>query len=138
MNYFYIFLLILFVGLGYYAVNYYIKKYNKKSKDFIENNEFKNTKKKLGDVYFFYTTWCPHSRTSMKVWDNLVSKYKDDNFKLNFIKVDCDKETDIASEYNIKEYPSIIMEINKKRFVYDTNLEETTFIKFSNAVYESL
>ena len=138
MNYFYIILFILLAILGYYLVNYFLKSYHSKKTEFVENNEYKNEPKKMGKVFLFYTTWCPHCKPTLKKFDDIYSKFNDDRFLLDFIKVDCDKETDLASEYKVKEYPTIIMELDGKRFIYDTNLEESTFLKFSNAVIESL
>ena len=44
----------------------------------------------------------------------------------------------MASDYNIKEYPTIILVINDKRYVYDANLSELTLYKFLEAVTNSL
>lgn len=138
MNYFYIILFILLLALGYYLVTYYLKSHNTDKKKFIENNEYENIKKKTGNVYLFYTTWCPHCKTTIEKWDDINNKFSDERFKLNFMKIDCEKQPGLASKYNITEYPTIIMIIDGKKFIYDTNLEENTFIQFSNAVIESL
>lgn len=138
MNYFYIILFILLVAFGYYLVTYYLKTYKSKKTEFVENNEYKNTQTKSGKAFLFYTTWCPHCKPTIKKWDEIYSKFNDDRFQLNFVKVDCDKQPDIASKYGVKEYPTIMIEIEGKKFIYDTNLEESTFIKFSNAVIDSL
>ena len=40
----------------------------------------------------------------------------------------------MASKYNIKEYPTIILEKDGKKIVFDANLTEQSFIKFVKAV----
>ena len=40
----------------------------------------------------------------------------------------------MATEFNIKEYPTIILVMNNKKYVYDANLSELTLNKFLQAV----
>ena len=53
---------------------------------------------------------------------------------MNYIKVDCEKEKNLATSYDIKEYPTIILEKDGKKIVFDAELSEASFLKFMKAV----
>lgn len=137
MNYFYIGLIILFIAIGGYMTYQFIYNKNINKKKFIPNKEFELEDKTNGDLYFFFTEWCPYSKKSEKVWDEIKREYTSDNLKLNFIKVDCDNNKKMASDFNIKEYPTIILVMNNKKYVYNANLEKVTLNKFLHAVVEN-
>ena len=59
------------------------------------NNEFKAEKQTVesAEIYYFYTTWCPHCKTASPEWDAFSEEMKDktvNGVKVNFFKVDCD------------------------------------------------
>ena len=138
MNYIYFILFLLVLIIGGYMTYQYL--YNKKTdgKKFIPNKEFQLEDKTNGDLYFFYTEWCPYSKKSEKVWDAIRRSYSSENLKLNFLKVDCDTNKKKASDFNIKEYPTIILVINEKKYVYDADLNELTLYKFLEAVTQNI
>ena len=117
MNYFYIGLIILFIAIGGYMTYQFIYNKNINKKKFIPNKEFEPEDKTNGDLYFFFTEWCPYSK--------------------QFIKVDCENNKKMATEFNIKEYPTIILVMNNKKYVYNANLEKLTLNKFLQAVVEN-
>lgn len=137
MNYFYIGILILFLMIGGYITYQFIYNNNFNKKKFIPNKEFETQDNIEGDLYFFYTEWCPHSKKSEKIWDNIQKEYVNDKLKLNFIKVDCENNKKMASNFDIKEYPTVILVIDKKKYVYDADLNELTLYKFLQAVVQN-
>ena len=140
MNFFYLGVTILFIMLGVYLTRkYYFDKNNKtKENKFIENKEFEKIKIAEGDLYLFYTKWCPHSKKTVKIWDEIRTHYSNPNFKLNFIKINSEKNSELSNKFNVTEYPTIILVINGKKYYYDANLEELTLSKFLSAVYDTL
>ena len=139
MNYIYIGLAILFVGVAVYLTKNYFKKQKERDNNFIENKEYntKHSGNPDGDFYIFYTQWCPYSKNAMNVYDSIRESYNSDKLSLNFINIDCDKDKDVANKYNIKDYPSYVLEYKGKKYVYDTNLKEETFYKFVEYVYKN-
>ena len=137
MNYFYIGLIILFIAIGGYMTYQFIYNKNINKKKFIPNKEFEPEDKTNGDLYFFFTEWCPYSKQSEKIWDEIKREYTSDKLKLNFIKVDCENNKKMATDFNIKEYPTIILVMNNKKYVYNANLEKLTLNKFLQAVVEN-
>ena len=71
-------------------------------------------------------------------FSNVFLKLIISKFNLNFIKIDCeDKESRVyVDKFNITEYPSIILYIEGKKYIYDANLNEETLHRFLVAVYE--
>jgi hypothetical protein len=71
---------------------------------------------------------------------SLVSTFIVRNFKkliLSFIvnfSYDCEKNIAEAELYKIKEYPTIILVKNNKKYIYDANLSESTLDIFINTV----
>ena len=47
-----------------------------------------------------------------------------------FEDIDVDKRSDMANLYNIESYPTIILKYKNIKYIYDTNLEDTTFDMF--------
>lgn len=139
MNYFYIGLIILFLTIGIYYVRKYLKRYfDVMQNNFLENSEYNLEKKStFADVYFFYAEWCPHSKKSKKLFEEIKMKYNNPDFKLNFVVVDAEKDKSLASEYSIENYPTIYVNYNGKKFEYDANLTEETFMKFLKYVYNA-
>lgn len=136
MSIFYILIFLLFVGLGtYLGYRYYKDTLLIKTSKFVENDEFKkkNTSK-YADLFLFYTNWCPHCKNTLKIWDTLYALEPEHNLKMNYIKVDCEKEKNLATSYDIKEYPTIILEKDGKKIVFDAELSEASFLKFMKAV----
>ena len=135
MKIFYILIFLLFVSIGtYLGYRYYKNTILIKTTKFIDNNEFKKTKNEGANVLLFYTEWCPHCKDTIKIWDLLKQIEIDPNLKLNFIKVNCEKEKNMATQYDIKEYPTIILEKDGKKIVFDAELSKQSFIKFVKAV----
>jgi thiol-disulfide isomerase/thioredoxin len=114
----------LFIGLALWVYKKYIvprinaayvpnKEYIRK--DVVNNNS--------ADLYFFYTNWCPHSKSAKITWD----KFKDSietsghssGVKINFIEVDCDNDQATANKFNVSGYPTIKLVYNKKIVEYD-------------------
>lgn len=139
MNYVYIGLIIVLFSISMYLGYRFYKSYTKeKVGKFIENKEYEKKEKIDGDFYFFYTTWCPHCKNSNKLWDEIRSNFKHSGMNINFIKVDCDKETEFADEYGITEYPSYVLVVKGKKYIYDAKLNEQTLGKFFMSVYDSV
>ena len=105
---------------------------------YVANSEFskEGTDNKLSDVadlYFFYTTWCPHCKKSMPIWQSLKSEYDNKEFKgvmLNFIEVDCDKETALAEKFNVQGYPTIKLVKGNQIIEYDAKPSKDTLMEF--------
>jgi thioredoxin-like negative regulator of GroEL len=123
---------IVFIILG--GVTYYLYTRNIKS-DFVYNDEYRTTPQgKENTIILFYVTWCPHSQDAYKKWIEIKNKYKNPKHTILFSEIDCDKNSDIANNYHIKEYPTIILVKDSKNYEYDANLSEDSLELFINTV----
>ena len=143
MSIVYISLLIIFSLLCIYiAYKIYNNFQKEKKRQYIENNEFEedNYKKPKGEIYYFYTNWCPHCKDSTPLWDTFYNSPLEKKYNLSFIKIDCEnkKYKPLIKDFKVKEYPTIILVVNGKKYVYDANLSEATLNKFLQAVYSNL
>ena len=116
------------------GVAYYLYSSNIKS-DFVYNDEYRTSpQEKENSLILFYVTWCPHSQDAFKKWTEIKHKYKNPKHTILFSEIDCDKNSDIANKYNIKEYPTIILVKDSKNYEYDANLSEDSLELFINTV----
>lgn len=74
-------------------------------------------------LYFFYTTWCGHSKKAMPEWEKvksaLGSKAKFGSTVVEPVEVDGDKDPKTTSLYEVNGYPTIKLETSVG--VYDFN-----------------
>ena len=141
MNYFYIIIGILFAVCCIISAHRYYKHYQKKQEEvsYVENKEFlKKLDTISSEMYFFYTTWCPYCKESMDVWENIKKDPQFRKFKVNFLNIDCDEKDNkgIVAKYDIKEYPSYVLNINDKKYIYDANLNQDSLYRFLVAIYD--
>jgi len=143
MNYLNIGVSVLFTIACIGSVYYFYKNYkkNKDQQQYLENNEFlKKVHSTKGQFYYFYTEWCPHCKEADPIWEKIKTDSRFKDYKLNFIKVDCDAKDNsaVVAEYKIKEFPSYILVINGKKYIYDATLNPESLQKFFKAVYNKI
>ena len=138
-NYKYIILLVVVIIIFIVASVYTYRRYAKAkiNPSYIANNEFlpegANKQNEIADLYFFYTTWCPHCKKSMPIWQSLKSDLDNKEFKgvmLNFVEVDCDKDTALAEKYNVQGYPTIKLVRGNQVIEYDAKPSKDTLMEF--------
>ena len=125
--FFWLGLFIIFTIIAIFVYNKIMKKlkYN-------PNNEFVPSNK-VGELMLFYVEWCPYSKTTQKKWYSYKEKYNGD-YKLSFVEIDCDKNTSLADSYNIESYPTIILLVDGKKYIYDAKMNDTTLTQFINTI----
>lgn len=143
MNFVYIFFIVLFTASCLYVVYTYYNKYLLKNKNtgFVENNEFLHKASTIETTFFFFhTDWCPHCKDAMSVWKDIMKLPSFKRFKTAFVDIDCEAKENrsLVKKYNVKEYPTFVLEADGKTFVYDANLKEDSLERFFVSVYEKL
>lgn len=141
MSYIYIVLSILLTTiLSFISYRVYVNYKNSLSEnDFVENNEFKNNGENKDTLFFFYVDWCKHCQTSKPLWDEIKNNRLFKQFNINFAAVDGDDKINsgLHEKYNIIEYPTIVLEKDNKKYIFDANLEGETLYKFLSSVYDN-
>ena len=90
-------------------INPYLNASYVSNKEFIDKDQGEGGSG-VAEIYFFYTEWCPHCKTAKPIWNSLKNEYKDKSIKnitINFIEVDCEKDTASANKFNVEGYPTI-------------------------------
>ena len=134
------FIIGLIVFVIFSIVSYYIyKNITKKNKNnFVTNDEFNLTKNTDSVIMLFYVDWCKYSKKTITTWDEITSNITDNKYnnkyKIIFKKINCDTDKELATTYKIKEYPTIILVNNDKKYIYDANLSKETLDLFIDTV----
>ena len=127
-----------FILLAIYTYRRFVS--SKINPSYVANNEYISGGKKqtadVADLYYFYTTWCPHCKKSMPIWQELKSDIGDNKFKgyrINFIEVDCDKDKATADKFNVQGYPTIKLVKGNSITDFDARPSKDTLIEFLNS-----
>lgn len=116
------------LGITYYI---YIKYIKKDKKEFVPNEEYVDKPIKY-ECILFYTEWCPHCKKTISEWADYKNGFSDSRAK--FTIVDCDKNKDMAEMYEIDSYPTIVMVLNGKNYVFDSNFSKESMDKFVSTI----
>ena len=131
---------IIFIFAAIYVYNKYVVP--KLNADYVDNKEY--IQKGSGDsedsedtatLYFFYTEWCPHCKTAKPIWKTFKEKIGDkkiNNVRLNFVEVDCDKDSATANRFKVDGYPTIKLVKGNKVIEYDAKPDSDTLRQFLN------
>ena len=126
----------IFLALSIYTYKHYIKAGIKPS--YVANREYTAGGETGGnnvDLYFFYTNWCPHCKKAMPVWKNFKAEMENKTVKgrqINFLEVDCEKDKQLADEFNVKGYPTIKLVKDNQVIEYDAKPDVDTLREFLN------
>lgn len=120
--------IIFMAGISYYIYLKYIKK---DKKEFVPNEEYVDKAIKY-ECILFYTEWCPHCKKTISDWADYKNNFSDTRAK--FTLVDCDKNKDKAELYGIDSYPTIVMVLDGKNYVFDSNFSKESMDKFVSTI----
>mgnify|MGYP002021162496 FL=1 len=117
---------------------YYVRAAINKKPSYVENKEFvkgqgssNDGPSNAVDIYFFYTSWCPHCKTAFPVWNSLkAEKPAVKGITINYIEVDCEKEAQTAEKFAVDGYPTIKLVHGKQVIEYDAKPELDTLKHF--------
>ena len=126
-----LFLAAIFIGLAFYLYTTYISP--KINPEYVENKEILSGEKpNEAELYFFYTTWCPHCKAAKRM-GKLREEYENkpfNNTNIIFREVDCDKEEKVADEFKVEGYPTIKMVKDGEIVEYDAKPKYDTLKQF--------
>ena len=126
----------IFICAAVYVYKTYVTP--KLNPSYVENKEYINkgdAPPPSADIYFFYTTWCPHCKTAMPVWKKFkesIGEKKVKDTRINFIEIDCDKDTATADKFKVDGYPTIKLVHGNRVIEYDAKPSLDTLSQFLN------
>ena len=136
-------ILVILFGISTYLIyNNFLIKYVKKN--YVSNTEFiRESTVKLeentADFYYFYTNWCPHSKSATPIINELKKQIEEnnnkfDNVHINFIDVDCEKDNKLADKFSVEGYPTIKLVYKSEVYEYDAKPNLDTLYEFFKSV----
>ena len=106
---------------------------------YVPNREFTTDEQAApneADLYLFYTVWCPHCTKAKPEWSRFkesIGENKVNGVTINFIEVDCDKDTATADRFRVDSYPTIKLVRNDQIIEYDAKPDVDTLRQFLTA-----
>jgi thiol-disulfide isomerase/thioredoxin len=139
-----VFISALFLAAAVYVYMYYVSP--KLNPDFVPNREFVKEKDdgRATDatMYFFYTNWCPHSKKSKPIWDEVKKEYdgKEINgITVHFVEVNGEESESSLGAFEkqhkvkIDGYPTIYLVKGDQIIEYDAKPTRETLREFLSA-----
>ena len=129
--------ILLIIAALYVWRNYVTPRLNR---SYVPNKEYTNKHEmdedaNEADLYFFFTEWCPHCKSARPQWNqfkDLIGEKKINGVKINFIEIDCDKDTATANRFKVDGYPTIKLVYKEKIIEYDAKPNAETLQQFLN------
>jgi thiol-disulfide isomerase/thioredoxin len=79
----------------------------------------------------FYADWCGHCKRFKPVFDGeLKDVITNSKIPVQLETIDCDKNPDLVSKYNISGFPTLILEVNNKPIEYQGQRRSENIIAF--------
>ena len=83
------------------------------------------------NIFLFKAEWCGHCKSFFPTWQKLENEYKN-NKKINFVTFDSEKNKVEEIMYNVKGYPSILIQTGNGTKEYQGNRSEESLRDFIN------
>ncbi len=128
------------IGCAYYIYKTYISPQSDKSsyEGYANGMDMRSEGQDadMATLYFFGVDWCPHCINAKPEWDELVKENENKTFngkKVNFAKVDCDKDSALADKYQVSGYPTIKLDTGSNVIEFKSKPEKNTLLQFLNS-----
>jgi thiol-disulfide isomerase/thioredoxin len=136
-----LFIIILFAGISMYYYNKFVL--TKLNKKFVDNKEFLNKNNqdeqaREATLYYFYTTWCPHSKIANVEINKLKNAINGNVNGVNIIirEIDSDQDSETTDKFEVTGYPTIKLIYNDKIYDYDAKPQLDTLLQFLDSVLQ--
>ena len=85
-------------------------------------------------LYFFYTTWCGHSKKAMPEWEKVKADLRTSpvfgKTTVEPVDVDAEKDPKTASLYEVAGYPTIKLETSNGIYDFDRSVSHDNVMDF--------
>tara|TARA_B100000902_G_scaffold385401_1_gene426730 strand:+ start:1378 stop:1878 length:501 start_codon:yes stop_codon:yes gene_type:complete len=128
--------LVISLLIFFYIYNKHIKPGlddHKLNKEFINRKESDNKY----SILYFYTDWCPYCKSSKQEIEKFkfyIDEKKNEDFKIEFMSINCDKNQKLADQYNIESYPTLKIIHKKDSYDFDAKLTIDNLKQFLDSV----
>lgn len=88
---------------------------------------------KSSNFMMFYTDWCPHCQHAKPEFKKVMDKLSNGELNGHTISVkmiNAEEDKDLAKEYNVEGYPTIILTKDNKNYTYEGNRTEKDMMSY--------
>jgi thiol-disulfide isomerase/thioredoxin len=81
----------------------------------------------------FYTDWCPHCQVAKPEFQKVIDRLADGKLNGQSIEVkmiNAEKDKELAKQYNVEGYPTIILTKDNKNYTYEGNRTEKDMMSY--------
>lgn len=125
------------IGCAYYIYKTYIAPQSDRSlyEGYASGMEMRNEggEPDMATVYLFAVEWCPHCVKIVPVWDAFVKENSNKSFNgrtVNFVHIDCDKDSATADKYGVTGYPTIKLDKGSEVIEFNSKPSSETLLAF--------
>jgi thiol-disulfide isomerase/thioredoxin len=125
------------IGCAYYIYKTYIAPQSDRSsyEGFASGMNLRNESSDpdMVTLYMFAVEWCPHCKHAKPIWDEFVKENSSKMFNgknVNFVLVDCDKDSALADKYGVSGYPTIKLDKGSEVIEYSSKPSSDTLLAF--------
>jgi thiol-disulfide isomerase/thioredoxin len=93
------------------------------------------------ELLFFYADWCPHSKTSKPIWEELKLDFQNklvNGYVIIFTEINCTNEnaevSKLIDRYNVEGFPTIKLLKDGQIIEYDAKPNKENLTQFLNTV----
>lgn len=127
------------IGCAYYIYKTYISPQSDRSmiEGYASGMDIRNNhpNEEVVTLYFFGVEWCPHCKHAKPEWESFVKDNENKTFngkKVNFVMVDCDKDSALADKYDVSGYPTIKLDTGADVIEFKSKPEKDALTQFLN------
>ena len=85
----------------------------------------------------FYAPWCGHCRAMAPAWEELAEQLASDDIPTNVAKVDVTKNNMLASQFNIRSFPTLKLLHRSKLYSYRGRRDAESMAAFARGGFET-
>ena len=125
------------IGCAYYIYKTYIAPQSDRSlyEGYASGMELRNDggDPDMVTLYMFSVEWCPHCKHARPIWDEFVKGNANNQFNgknVNFVLIDCDKDSATADKYGVTGYPTIKLDKGSEVIEFSSKPSNETLLAF--------
>jgi protein disulfide-isomerase-like protein len=103
-------LIIVLVLMTLVGIYFYIQQNKTRDQENFETTQLTPDTDKELTACLFYAEWCGHCKSFKPEWEKAKAQLDStriNGVKINIVSIDCDKEEDLAKQYDISGFPTV-------------------------------
>ena len=92
---------------------------------YVHQNNRESFNESSPTLYFFFVDWCPHCTNAKPKIEDLKKELQNNKVKGKNVvvrSVNCEEEKDLAKQFNVRAYPSLVLVNGEEKTEYDAGV----------------